>query len=151
MPKSPEGYQPSKEEMEKAEENMSWYQKMQSNIREERMTNPSEAQRKLYSWEYDDGTKFELRERDRTELLGAMREAGKSDKYKLELRVSPQIREFIEGILWGQDSYRLQSLLAEAFEGDADQHNISQITGGREGYSFVVYNIKNKKPEDKDR
>lgn len=149
MSKSSEGYQSPRAEVEGAVKSMDWDQELRSQIREERTTDLSEAQRKLYSFDNLDGRPFELDEETRIKLLEVMREAGKNDVAETSIFVSGDVGEFIGAIMFGQDHYRIQSLLIEAFEYNADQYRLGLSTSGsfvRPKRELVIYNRKYEKP-----
>jgi hypothetical protein len=100
---------------------------------------------KWYRIDFRHYPSLELTNYEREDLLAKIREAGLKDQYEVEFRVNERQEEFIQTMLWNQDTYRLQALLREAFHCDEgkefDEHNLSR---SQPPYRLIVYN-NNKK------
>lgn len=98
-----------------------------------------------YRIEYADAPALELTEEEQAGLLAMIRKAGERDQYKVEVPLSGRMEEFIQTMLWNQQTTRLTTLLCIAFGGEGPEvfkkHNLSQV---QPPYRMLVFNEEKK-------
>jgi predicted thioredoxin/glutaredoxin len=111
---------------------------MVKKIKTEKESDQKKFEEGLYSWTYSDGEYFCLSRYDREELRRIFKKMASFQMDETKERVSYGIKQFIKGILWSQDTYRVYALLIDIFGEDYQKYMFSQ-SEGPDGYFLILY------------